>query len=313
MKARQKRRNKIIPLARKLAALPLISLLSCGNPADPAQLPPREATITDTCQCECQPCEQAETRELSLSEKLDLVSGKARAFKGTTFAEHIRFLDNSRFDDGQDMFPGIAKALRECPYYETNGQRTKIAAFLINEFRENPQENSALFQMMEKLPMAVTALVASAELEIGDPFRMRFRKQFRSKTSNSEKLHGCASFLVQLGNALEKGDGVDAPLEITSEDWNLLDRDLTARLIHWPVKRWWVDELQVWDVTFPDQLARYVCARMRTNFHNKISGFGKRCPPHLREFTKGKRGYDFDHVCRALGVDCPAEPLSYLE
>jgi hypothetical protein len=102
-------------------------------------------------------------------------------------------------------------------------------------------------------------------------------------------------------------------LQISESDWKLLDRDLTARLIHWPVKRWWVDELQVWDITYPDQLARYVCARMRTNFHKKISGFGKRCPSQLHQFTKGKRDYDFNDVCKTIGVDCPTEPLSYLE
>lgn len=308
MKLRQSRRSRIIPLARKLAAVPLISLLSCATPAEPQQ--PPVARITDPCNCG----EQApEPKLLTLSEKLDIVSKSARNFKGQSFSDHIRFLDNSRFDDGQEMFPGIAKALRECPYYETNDERTKIAAFLIRELSENPQENSALFQMMEKLPMTVTALIASAELKVGDPFRMRFRKQFRGRMSSPEKLHGCSSFLMQLGAALESGDGVEAPLQIPEEDWKLLDRDLTARLIHWPVKRWWVDELQVWDVTYPDQMARYVCARMRTNFHNKISGFGKSCPSHLGQFTKGKRDYNFDDICSAIGVDCPAEPLSYLE
>ena len=314
MKVRQQRQRRAMPLIRKIAALPLISLLSCGTPAEQGERPPAPAAITDPCHCECPPCEQsAEPKAMTLSEKLDLVSARARNFKGETFADHIRFLDNSRFDDGAEMFPGMARALRECPYYETNEQRTGVASFLIREFGENPQENSALFQMMKKLPMTVTALIASAELKVGDPFRMRFRKRFTGRMSSSEKLHGCSSFLMQLGQALENGDGVEAPMEISEGDWRLLDRDLTARLIHWPVKRWWVDELQVWDITYPDQMARYVCARMRTNFHNKISGFGKRCPSHLHQFTKGNRDYNFDDVCEAIGVDCPAEPLSYLE
>lgn len=309
MKLRQTRKT-FMPLIRKAAAVPLISLLSCGNPAETIPQQPPAAAISEPCNCECPPCEKM---PLTLAEKLDRISEKARAFKGESFADHIRFLDNSRFDDGEQMFPGIAKALRECPYYETDEQRRRIAAFLVSEFRESPQENSALFQMMKNLPMTVTALIASAELKVGDPFRMRFRKRFMGRMSNSEKLHGCASFLMQLGSSLENGDGVEAPLEISEDDWKLLDRDLTARLIYWPVKRWWVDELQVWDVTYPDQMARYVCARMRTDFHNKISGFGKSCPSHLMQFTKGERDYNFDDVCRMLDVDCPTEPLSYLE
>jgi hypothetical protein len=309
MKSRQTRRT-ILPLIRKAAAVPLISLLSCGNPAEQAPQQPPAAAVAQKCDCECPSCEAL---PLTLAEKLDLVSEKAREFNGTTFEDHIRFLDNSRFDGGEPMFPGMAKALRECPYYETNAQRTKIASFIIRAFSGNPQENSAVFRLMEKMPMSVTAHIASSELGLGDPFRMKLRAKLRGRMSGLEKLHGFSSFLVQLGESLEKGDGVEAPLKISESDWQLLDRDITERLIYWPVKRWWVDELQVWDITCPDQLARYVCARMRTDFHDKISGFGKSCPSHLRQFTKGNRDYNFDDVCRMLGVDCPTEPLSYLE
>jgi hypothetical protein len=310
MKTRQTQR-KILPLIRKAAAVPLISLLSCGNPLEPAPLVSHAPAVAAAGTYECPSCETQ--LPPTISEKLDRISEKARAFKGESFADHIRFLDNSRFEDGEAMFPGIAKALRECPYYESNEQRTKIASFLIRNFRESPQEMSAVYSLMEKMPMSVTAHIASSELQLGDPFRMKLRGKMRTRMSNSEKLHGFSSFLVQLGESLEKGDGVEAPIKISGDEWQLLDRDITERLIYWPVKRWWVDELQVWDVTYPDQLARYVCARMRTDFHNKISGFGKRCPSHLNQFTKGKRDYNFDDVCRMLGVDCPAEPLSYLE
>ncbi|MBU0527664.1 hypothetical protein KKE92_04230 [Candidatus Micrarchaeota archaeon] len=302
-----------------LVALPLVSALAC---TPQAECPERtvQTIITAPCECEphkCEPCETAKLVSATLSEKLDAVSASVRDFgsQKRSFADHMRFFDNSSFDDGTKMFPGLAKTLRECPYLESNEIRFNISKSLIQMFDENPQKLSNVFQLIEKMPMTIVVQIASLEYNVGDKNRIKLRRRLKSrKLTTFDRMDSSANFLLSLGNALENGDGAQKRTP-TPEDWKLLDRDVASRILHWPVKLWWVNDLQVWDVAYyPDHLARYVCARMRTNFHKTIDGFGKNCPSHLYHLRKQQNPeITFEQICSELGIEnCPTEPLAAL-
>jgi hypothetical protein len=296
-----------------IAALPLVSLIACNVPEPQIQSVPQ--VIAEPCECKCTPCNTEKTIPLTLSEKLDAVSKSVRDLNSQNFADHMRFFDNSRFADGTKMFPGFAKTLRECPYLETNKIRSSVSKTLLRMFDENPQKMSNIYQLIEKMPMTIVVQIASLENNIGDPNRIKLRKRLSSKRRTTfDRMDSNANFLLSLGRALENGDGVETRTP-TSEDWKLLDRDVASRVLHWPVKLWWVNDLQVWDVAYyPDHLARYVCARMRTNFHKTIDGFGKNCPSHLYHLRKQQDPeITFEQICQELGIEeCPTEPLAAL-
>jgi len=298
------------------AALPLVSALACTPQPECPDAIARQPIVTVP--CECTPCETAKIIPLTLSEKLDAVSKSVRDFrsKENDLADHLRFFDNSRFDDGTKMFPGFAKNLRECPYLETNEIRLTVSKTFVRMFDENPQKMSNIYQLIEKMPMTVAVQIASLENNIGDPNRLKLRRVLRSKRRTTfDRMDQSANFILSLGRALENGDGAQKRSP-TPEDWKLLDRDVASRILHWPVKLWWVNDLQVWDVAYyPDHLARYVCARMRTHFHKTIDGFGNKCPSHLYHFRRQQDPeITFEQICSVLEIEeCPSEPLSALD
>ncbi len=316
MKALQRR----ITVSRKIrmaaAALPLVSALACTPQAECPEQIVQQPIVTAP--CKCAPCETAKTVPLSLSDKLDAVSKSVRDFrsKERDFEDRMRFFDNSRFEDGTKMFPGIAKTIRECPYFDSNEIRFKVSKSLLQMFDENPQNLSSVFQLIEKMPMTIVVQIASLEHNIGDKNRIKLRRRLRSrKLTTLDRMDASASFLLQLEHALKNGDGVQKQSP-TPEDWKLLDRDVSSRILYWPVKLWWVNDLQIWDVAYyPDHLARYVCARMRTNFHKTIGGFGNKCPRHLYHFRRQQdQEVTFEQICAELGIEeCPSEPLSALD